>query len=354
MFNTGYQDRRAYSEAASAIRMLLRKPDFMRTQSYAEAALLEAVVDPLARRKIRKSLRVDATRILFDLWLLFDVYISSDCQFLWEALIKADERTDCSRRQAAFLEGMGQSCLRPYEVYDTNREAMVFDDLWDGGDIAVEKRPMERQVARGSMFFARLTPGRPGIAVLQGPVLRLKPDDMREVLLNLRRRFKAKQARRPHIESTAFFKEVSPSIGELWLRSSTWPSLAVGTPTDGIILGCLEVLFDIVDVGSLEAALDNADEFERVGNRIKWLDWRIEVETGGRAILGDLEVTGRCLTAVVASEEKVEHLRLVLGQVAPETLRYRFSEVKDFAGMLDKWRAPSAGKANLDEDLGPV
>lgn len=325
-------------------------PMFTGARIAAEAEFFGHTFDSAAREQAQAALENEQTIIAFNIWLIFDAYVTKDKHRLMESVLSGNLRKQFTAGQVRFLERMAASHMRPYEIRDVRLdEGFLLKDLWSDINVSISERSATRYLKRGETLFARIIEGPHGELEMHGAVLMLMPLAMQELLQSLRASFRRKQRNRSDLNEVTFFKEVGPQIGQAWIARFMFRMPTMQT-TDGEALRSQDMIYDIVDRDVLDRALDASDEFDwnDGARQYVWLRGSSRVAGMGNTVLGSLTPEGSRLRAHVMSDERAERLRSLLDRIAPEALRYRLSEIHDFSKM-----ATQASSASSGSDIPP-
>lgn len=344
---------KAESERAIAFLMQMTHSEmFAGARAAAEVEFFEDALESASRDQIQAALDHEQTQIAFNMWTMFDAYITEDRHRLMEVVLNGSIRTQFTRGQLRFLERMAQSHMRPYEVREVRLdEGFVLLDLWSDEEAFVSERSATHYVQRGETFFARAIEGSRGAIELHGAVLTLMPLAMQELVQSLRASFRGKRRKRSDLDDSCFFKEAGPRIAQAWLARFTWrlPKMIIG---EGEALRSQDLIYDILDRDALDRALREVDDIEwnEGAGQYVWLGGPSHLGIG-RSILGSLTPEGSRLRVHVMSNERAHRVRELLDRIASQALRYRLSEMQDFSRMQSE--PPSSSKHANTEEVPP-
>jgi len=261
------------------------------------------------------------SRNVQEAWFAFDHEVDAGVRISDEFL----KQTDLSDGERSFLEAMGRSSMRLYEVTETvPGSSMTLRDLVEGTAVTVAERTASRMMSRHECLAARVIPrGCSGRPEMEHGALYI-PSLLREQVLATIGQHRSEFLRdRPGVGLDAFYKLLAPFFHDVWLTSIFEPAIPELANTDGDEMVWTRVSFHVDDEDALLRSLAAAghEGLSPTGDGA-W-GWSGKSTAGGEVSLGTLDLRGGVLTVETNSVERGGRARELVERLAGAAVRHR-------------------------------
>lgn len=264
-------------------------------------------------------------------WFLFDLALERDGDTAAGRFL-ARHGSRLGAGEAAYLERMRHSCLRPYEVVDVRPdEGLGLVDLWSGERVDVRERLGTRQLVRWDVLAVRVIDGPDGVPELHGVPYLYPPEAKAAVLAELRRRHRQLRRRLAEGDATAFFKRVGMVFHHFWLDYVALRPPPTVVTAEGHPIVLAKAVFDVSDRVAVERVLAGHPDLDRQDDgSYVWLE-----DAGSRRrSLGTLALGPKRLTIETLSRERADRARQFAEALLGDAVRFRAVRYEDPAAAL--------------------
>jgi hypothetical protein len=273
---------------------------------------------------------VEMSSFAFQTWAYFDAEVEEDGSTLADIALRRDRLFVGQRK---YIEIMGRSTMRLYEVVDTAPDASVtLRDLLGGDPIVVQERSASRELPRWTVIAARVvSQGRDDLPpVLDGGLVVIPAAHKDRLLEYIRGELDRWRAQDPgcpeRVLEDDLFKTMAPTFHRVW-RTPTLPRALVNYDGDPQIL--CELWFDLQDATAACERLDHAAALTTSDPGQRWTWDGQGAQRAEPVIFGFIERKDDRLQLLVNSENRAERGRRLLEEILGPAATYRVMSTRD-------------------------